>query len=119
MPPYTRIGECNFLSSKNEEIYSHWDFPGGPTVNNLPSDARDAGSIPGWGTNSPCTTEQLSLHTATAEPVCSESNPDFQREVPQPQCSTDTAVSNPQATSFPANPAGFLVPQTCRSTVNG
>ena len=25
------------------------DFPGGPVVKNLPSNAGDVGSIPGWG----------------------------------------------------------------------
>ena len=27
-----------------------WDFPDGPVVKNVPSNARDAGSIPGWET---------------------------------------------------------------------
>ena len=27
-----------------------WDFPGGPAVKNLPANAGDTGSIPGWGT---------------------------------------------------------------------
>ena len=27
------------------------DFPGGPTVNNPPSDAGNGGLIPDWGTN--------------------------------------------------------------------
>ena len=26
-----------------------WDFPGGPVVKNLPSNAGDKGLIPGWG----------------------------------------------------------------------
>ena len=30
------------------------DFPGGPVVKTLPSNAEDAGSIPGWRTNSTC-----------------------------------------------------------------
>ena len=30
-----------------------WDFPGGPVVKNPPSNAGDAGLIPGWGTKSP------------------------------------------------------------------
>ena len=29
------------------------DFPGGPVVKNLPSNAGDASSIPGWGTEIP------------------------------------------------------------------
>ena len=47
------------------------DFPGGPVVKNLPSNAGDAGSIPGRGTKIPHAVGQLSLHTATTEPVCS------------------------------------------------
>ena len=31
------------------------DFPGGPEVKNLPCNAGDMGSIPGWGTNIPVT----------------------------------------------------------------
>ena len=33
-----------------------WDFPGGPVVKNLPFNAGDVGSIPGWGTKVPHTT---------------------------------------------------------------
>ena len=54
------------------------DFPGSPVVKNLPSNAGDSGSIPGWGTKiphavgaiepMPCTTGacllQLRPHTA-------------------------------------------------------
>ena len=36
------------------------DFPGGPVVENLPSNAGDAGLIPGQGTKFPLATEQLS-----------------------------------------------------------
>ena len=32
------------------------DFPGGPVVENLPSNAGDAGLISGWGTKTPHTT---------------------------------------------------------------
>ena len=46
-----------------------WDFPGGPMVEIHPSNAGDAGSIPGWGTKIAQATEQLSLHTATSEPT--------------------------------------------------
>ena len=42
-----------------------WDFPGGPVVENLPSNAGDSRLIPGGGTNIPRATEQLSLHTTT------------------------------------------------------
>ena len=36
------------------------DYPGGPVVKNLPYNAGDAGSIPGWGTKIPYALEQLS-----------------------------------------------------------
>ena len=44
------------------------DLPGGPVVKNLPSNAGDAGSIPGQGTKVPHVAGQLSLRTATTEP---------------------------------------------------
>ena len=45
------------------------DFPGGPAVKNTPSNAGDAGSIPGWGTKIPHAVGQLSQCTATTEPA--------------------------------------------------
>ena len=44
-------------------------FPGGPVVSNLPSNAGDVGSIPGWGTKIPHAVRQLRLHAVTNEPV--------------------------------------------------
>ena len=53
-------------------LKSHcWDFPSGPMVKNLLSNAGNTGSILGQGTKIPHATGQLSLHTATTEPVCS------------------------------------------------
>ena len=46
-----------------------WDFAGGPVVENPPSNARDAGSIPGRGTKIPHATGQLSLRATTTELV--------------------------------------------------
>ena len=46
-----------------------WDFPGGPVVKNLPSNAGDPGSIPGRGTKIPLAAGQLSSHAATTEPA--------------------------------------------------
>ena len=43
------------------------DFPGGPVVQKLPSDAGGVGSIPGQGTKIPHAMGQLSPHTATTE----------------------------------------------------
>ena len=39
------------------------DFSGGPVVKNLPSNAGDAGLIPGWGTKIPYATGQLRPRT--------------------------------------------------------
>ena len=50
--------------------HSQGDFPGGPVVKNPPSNAADAGSIPGWGTRIPHAVGQLSLRTTTREPMC-------------------------------------------------
>lgn len=38
-------------------------------VNNLPTSAGDAGSIPGWGTEIPQAVGQLSAHATTRVPV--------------------------------------------------
>ena len=43
------------------------DFPGGPVVKNPPSNARDAGSIPGRGTKFPHVAGQLSPRATTTE----------------------------------------------------
>ena len=44
------------------------DFPGGPMVKNLPTNAGDASSIPGQRTKIPHVMEQLS--PCTLEPAC-------------------------------------------------
>ena len=43
------------------------DFPDGPVVKNLPSNAGDEGSIPGRGPKIPHAAGQLSLRTTTTE----------------------------------------------------
>ena len=45
------------------------DFPGGPVVKNPPSNAGDAGSIPGQGTKIPHAAGQLGPRAATTEPA--------------------------------------------------
>ena len=40
--------ECEWMGGF-EAGYLHSSFPGGEVVKNLPADAGDAGSIPGWG----------------------------------------------------------------------
>ena len=54
---------------KGIRISPLWDFPGGPVVKNPPSNAGDAGSIPGRGTKSPHAVWQLSPRAATTEPA--------------------------------------------------
>ena len=51
------------------------DFPGGPVGKNPPSIAGDAGSIHGQGGKIPHAAGQLSLSTATTEPVPSKRAP--------------------------------------------
>ena len=49
--------------------YPRGDFPGGPVVENLPSNAGDTGSIPGQGTKIPHAAGQLSPRATTTELV--------------------------------------------------
>ena len=46
------------------------DLPGDPVVKNPPWNAENMGLILDWGTMSPTSLKQLSLHTTTTEPVC-------------------------------------------------
>ena len=46
-----------------------WDFPGGPIAKNPPSNAGDASSNPGQGTQKPLVTGQLSPLTPTKDPA--------------------------------------------------
>ena len=59
---WTLKQEWGFTRQKREER----DFPGGPVVKNLPSNAGDTGWIPGWGTKIPHARGQLSPCTATS-----------------------------------------------------
>ena len=59
------------------EVLSLWllkikcrDFPGSPVVKNLPSNAGDARSIPGQGTEIPRAAGQPSLRATATELVC-------------------------------------------------
>ena len=47
--------------------FNHWDLPGGPVVKNLPYNAGDTGSIPGWGTKIPRVAEEQSPCATTRE----------------------------------------------------
>ena len=61
---------------------SDGDFPGGPVVKNLPSNARDTGAIPGQGTKIPHTLGQLNPCMAMTK-TCTLSVYALQYEKPQ------------------------------------
>ena len=67
-----------------------WDFPGGPVVENLPSNAGHAGLIPSQGTKIPHATGQLSPCTATTEPEHSGAH------TPQLERSPQATTKNPE-----------------------
>ena len=77
------------------------DFPGGPMVKNLPSSARDAGSIPGQGTKIPHATGQLSPRATTTELVClNEESPcaaNYRADALWTLCATTTEPTRPGA----------------------
>ena len=77
------------------------DIPGGPVVKNLPSNARDAGSIPGQGTKIPHAAGQLSPRTTTTELACLNER-DCIPQTTEPTCSgacvPQLERENPQAT---------------------
>ena len=66
---YEQVPEHVYMKQPQE--YNASDFPGGPVVQNLPCNAGDASSNPGWGTKIP--------HAAITEPMCSKAH------VPQPE----------------------------------
>ena len=47
-----------------------WDLPGGPVVENLPSDAGDACLILGWGIKNSHAMGLQSPHTSMKDPAC-------------------------------------------------
>ena len=58
------------VNERSQKKREYRDFPGGPVVKNQPSNAGDAGSIPGRGTKSLHAVGQLSLWATTREPTC-------------------------------------------------
>ena len=58
--------ECQVVS---ESELRQGDFPGGPVVKYLPSNAGDMGLIPGWGTKILHAVGQLNLCATTREAV--------------------------------------------------
>ena len=60
------------MLEQQEKTFSSSKFlaggsPGGPEVRNVPSNAGDMGSIPGWGFKIPRAAGQLSLCATTKE----------------------------------------------------
>ena len=53
----------------------NWDFPGGPAVKNLPSNAGDAGPLPGQGTKIPHAAGQLGLRAKLESPRAAITEP--------------------------------------------
>ena len=102
------------------KLIVYWDFPGGPVVKNMPSNAGERGLIPGWGTKIPHAARQLSPNATTTElanfnervhmplqtteptrpgacvPQLKRENPHAAtREKPVPQRKSDTAMKDP------------------------
>ena len=70
LPLFCSVGHCSNKSIfKKKSILKlhekYKDFPGGPVVKNPPSNARDVGLIPGWGTKIP-----HAKITQATKPVC-------------------------------------------------
>ena len=64
----TKAGKKPFKEKTKVYLKKTSDFPGGPVIKNLPSNAGDVGLIPGFGTKIPHAAKQLSPGTATTEP---------------------------------------------------
>ena len=66
-------GQLQSTVLTNAKVASDRDFPGGPVVENLPSNAGDTGSIPDRGTKPTCSRAHVpqleSLCATTTEPA--------------------------------------------------
>ena len=59
------MGQSTLLEARvQQRTKQSQDFPGGPMVKNLPCNAEDVGSIPGWGTRIPHAVRYLSPDAA-------------------------------------------------------
>ena len=62
-------------------------------VKRLPSNTREVGMIPGWGTKIPHTAGKLSLCATTNEPACSGAcTPRLEKSLGMPQLRPDIAT---------------------------
>ena len=70
-PTYPLRNNINTTSSKRSnsdiQVCVLGDFSGGPVIKNLPCNAGDVNSIPGWRAKIPRASEQLSPGTSTTE----------------------------------------------------
>ena len=66
-----RLPLAHPIPRKGGNQHQAGDFPGGPVVKNLPSNAGDMSSIPGQGTKISCAVWQLSLSVTTREKLAS------------------------------------------------
>ena len=64
----TKASKKPFKGKTKVHLKKTSDFPGGPVIKNLPSNAGDVGLIPGFGTKIPHAAKQLSPCTANTEP---------------------------------------------------
>ena len=62
--------------TSRELKHSSGDFPGGPVVKTLPSNAGGAGSIPGWGAGVPHASRPEGQNTKQKQ-YCNKFNKDF------------------------------------------
>ena len=86
------------------------DSPGGPVVKNPPSNAEDAGLIPGQGTKIPLALGKPSLHAITTEPA---------RSTACNKRSPGTMTKSPGATARESLYAPTKSPLATRKTWNG
>ena len=63
------VGRNGKAGEKMRSKMRCWEFPAGPAVKNLPSDAGDEGSIPSWDAKIPHAVEQLCQSVTTRESV--------------------------------------------------
>ena len=69
--PLPYVIPCPCPRRKVNQIPWLYDFPGDPMVKNLPANAADKGSIPGWGSKMPYAVGPLSPHATVTEPIYS------------------------------------------------
>ena len=71
-----RTGVAALISGKKSTFKecNKRNLPGGPVLQDLPSNAQDSCSIPGQGTKTQHAAQKINPHTATTEPPHSSSH---------------------------------------------